>query len=291
MLIPTPILRDADYEKNLYHAQAMAQMRILKQQMALGHLSSGYRFVEIAPGVVARCEICFEREVVQIVVTTTTTSGSTTSTTTTSTTTTTTAGTTTTTTSGGTTTTTMGGTTTTTTGGTTTTTAAPYTWFKMHEGEISPPLDGYGGINWSLTVGKDNCSATFPDRTDAELIACYGNFTGQPLTSWGYHPEVLEGMPAGGSIPGFYVVGDVTAAFAGRIDEYIYVGGSWVLNAAFTSVPGHEYVVDFNFSGKHIDTYYVIDAIQAYTTVVLGTGSVLFHSLLQTHTEWWGVRA
>lgn len=64
--IPTPAMREADYEKSLYYGPAMAQLRILKQQMQLGGLKIGTRTVEIAKDVFCVCNICFNDEEVRI---------------------------------------------------------------------------------------------------------------------------------------------------------------------------------------------------------------------------------
>ena len=58
----TPILRDADAEKNAYRGFAMAQMRILKDYMNVSGLNSYSRVVTLANGVVITCQKSFNRE-------------------------------------------------------------------------------------------------------------------------------------------------------------------------------------------------------------------------------------
>ena len=58
----TPILRDADAEKNTYRGFAMAQMRILKDYMKVSGLNSYSRVVTLANGVVITCQKSFNRE-------------------------------------------------------------------------------------------------------------------------------------------------------------------------------------------------------------------------------------
>jgi hypothetical protein len=124
--VPTPILRDAGYQENLYRGRAMAELRILKQQMGITGLKMGSRTVDIGANVFVHCVVCFNMEDVRLFTRTSngvvagvvvTTTLPTTTTTTSGTTTTTAPGATTTTTTGATTTTTAGATTTTTTGG------------------------------------------------------------------------------------------------------------------------------------------------------------------------------
>jgi hypothetical protein len=129
----------------LYRGRALSQLRILKQQLALGGLKMGSRTVEIEAGVVVRCEINYDYEIADIFfvnekgeLTMTT---STTSTTTSSTTTTTTAGTTTTTTEGSTTTTTTSPWDTTIT--TSSPSGSPYYSDPIDEGSFDP-----GECNW-----------------------------------------------------------------------------------------------------------------------------------------------
>ena len=64
--IPTPAMREVDYDKSLYYGPAMAQLRILKQQMQLGGLKIGSRTVEIVQGVTCFCNICYGVEEVYI---------------------------------------------------------------------------------------------------------------------------------------------------------------------------------------------------------------------------------
>ena len=64
----TPTMPGAGYEENLYRGQAMAQLRILKQQMAIGGLKIGSRRVDLGNGVTCFCNICFNKEDVYVMV-------------------------------------------------------------------------------------------------------------------------------------------------------------------------------------------------------------------------------
>jgi hypothetical protein len=66
MMIPTPILRNANSDTSMYRGQALAQLRILKQQMQLGNLKIGTRTVDFGNGVTCFCNICFNLEEVFI---------------------------------------------------------------------------------------------------------------------------------------------------------------------------------------------------------------------------------
>jgi len=57
--LPTPILRNAGHEENLYRGRAMAELRILKQQMNIVGLKLGSRKVDFGNGVTCFCNICF----------------------------------------------------------------------------------------------------------------------------------------------------------------------------------------------------------------------------------------
>lgn len=65
-IIPTPVLRHADSDKNAYRGLAMSQMRILIDYMKLAGLNTFSRTVELANGVIITCNKNFDREDVSI---------------------------------------------------------------------------------------------------------------------------------------------------------------------------------------------------------------------------------
>jgi len=65
-VLPTPILREADADKNKYRGFAMAQLAILREQMRLGGLKIGNRIVSAPDGAVITCSICFNKEDVYV---------------------------------------------------------------------------------------------------------------------------------------------------------------------------------------------------------------------------------
>ena len=64
----TPVVQNTDEIKNLYRGEALSQMRILKQEMALGCLSIGRRTTELWDGVIIDCVKCFNREDIYITI-------------------------------------------------------------------------------------------------------------------------------------------------------------------------------------------------------------------------------
>ena len=61
-MVPTPTNHGMGHEEALYRGIALAQLRILKQQMQLGGLFIGNRRVKLDNGVDIVCSICFNRE-------------------------------------------------------------------------------------------------------------------------------------------------------------------------------------------------------------------------------------
>lgn len=66
-MVPTPTNHGMSHEEALYRGIALAQLRILKQQMQLGGLTIGSRRVKLDDGTEIFCNICFNAESVQVV--------------------------------------------------------------------------------------------------------------------------------------------------------------------------------------------------------------------------------
>lgn len=67
-VLPTPVLRQADHDKNMYRGLAMSQMRILSEQMKLGGLNTGSRILKMDNGVEILCKKCFNLEEIFITI-------------------------------------------------------------------------------------------------------------------------------------------------------------------------------------------------------------------------------
>lgn len=66
MPVTTPTMPGMTYEQSLYRGPALAQLRILKQQMQLGGLVEGERTIRINDDVEIYCRICFNDERVYV---------------------------------------------------------------------------------------------------------------------------------------------------------------------------------------------------------------------------------